>query len=88
MARQSTMVVKGGRKSHCTQSIHNTQFASFQELDCLLSEHVMALHSRMGKEANAFLLGDRVRKQDLLDSSTIIDSEQPLRYLGLLFELV
>ncbi|XP_047500985.1 DNA helicase MCM8-like [Penaeus chinensis] len=49
-----------------------------EELDCLLSEHVMALHSRLGKQASDLLEGGRVRKQDLLDSSSIIDSEQPL----------
>lgn len=47
-----------------------------EELDCLLSEHVMALHSgTRGKTGKVLPL--KVRRQDLLNSS-IIDEEKPL----------
>ncbi|XP_064079560.1 DNA helicase MCM8-like [Macrobrachium nipponense] len=49
-----------------------------EELDCLLSEHVMALHSSTGEKIPKPLSGVRVRREDLLNASTVIDRDTPL----------
>ncbi|XP_066964761.1 DNA helicase MCM8-like [Macrobrachium rosenbergii] len=49
-----------------------------EELDCLLSEHVMALHSSTGEKVPKLPGGIRVRREDLLNASTVIDRDKPL----------
>ncbi|CAL4067285.1 unnamed protein product, partial [Meganyctiphanes norvegica] len=48
-----------------------------EELDCLLSEHVMANHNG-GMDGSTGRIGARVRRQDLLDTN-ITDSQKTLR---------
>ncbi|XP_045612321.2 DNA helicase MCM8 [Procambarus clarkii] len=50
-----------------------------EELDCLLSEHVMALHSGTGGKAGEVHGRGKIRKQDLLDTSSILDGDKSLR---------
>ncbi|XP_071552427.1 DNA helicase MCM8-like [Panulirus ornatus] len=50
-----------------------------EELDCLLSEHVMALHSGTGGKTGQVPGGSKVRREDLLDvSSSVIEGEGSL----------
>ncbi|XP_068237217.1 DNA helicase MCM8-like [Palaemon carinicauda] len=49
-----------------------------EELDCLLSEHVMALHSRSGEKMPKGPSGVRVRREDLLNASSVVDRDKPL----------
>ena len=55
--------------------------ALFQELDCLLSEHVMAIHSKTGGKLGQAQIGPRVRPEELLNASDVIDNDKPLRYV-------
>ncbi|KAK7080663.1 DNA replication licensing factor mcm8 [Halocaridina rubra] len=49
-----------------------------EELDSLLSEHVMALHSGAGNKFGQVPTTIRVRREDLLNSSDVIDCDKPL----------